>query len=103
MPLVDDLTVSDLHRAYFRYPIAGRPTARRLDVDHDVILLGVEAVVDPPDFRTNAGVPKLSQPRELISADDVAFGLDLHEGDGSVLLHHEIRESVAHVAEVLAQ
>jgi len=44
MPLIDDLMVSDLHRADFRYSIAQRPTARRLDVDHDVILLGIEAV-----------------------------------------------------------
>jgi DNA polymerase-4 len=33
MPLVDDLMVADLHRADFGYPIAGRPTACRLDVD----------------------------------------------------------------------
>jgi hypothetical protein len=48
VPLVDNLMIADLDRADFGYPIAGRPTARRLDVDHDVILLGIEAVVDPP-------------------------------------------------------
>jgi hypothetical protein len=51
MPLVDDLMVADLHRADFGYPIAGRPTARRLDVDHDVILLGIEPIIDPADLR----------------------------------------------------
>src|SRR5450755_4010343 len=51
MPLVDDLVVADLDRADFGYPIAGRPTARRLDVDHDVILFGIEAEIDPADFR----------------------------------------------------
>src|SRR3954470_24021004 len=101
---LDDLSDRELmdNRADFRYPIARQPTAGRLDVDHDVILLGVEAVIDPADFRTDAGVPELSQPRELIAADNVAFGLDFHEGDGAVLLQHEIRESVAHLAEVLA-
>ena len=102
MPFVDDLMVANLYRADFRYPIARRPTAGRLDVDHDVILFGVEAVIDPADFRTDAGVTELFQPRELIAADNVAFGLDLHEGDGAVLLQHEIGKSVAHVAEVLA-
>ena len=102
MPFVDDLMVANFNRADFRYPIARSPAAGRLDVDHDVILLGVEAVIDPADFRTDAGFAELSQPRELIAADDVAFGLYLHEGDGPVFLQHEIRESVAHVAEVLA-
>ena len=95
--------VADLDRADFGYPIAGRPTARRLDVDHDVVLLGIEAVVDPADLRADAGVSELPQPSELVAADHVALGLDLHEGDGAVLLQHEIREAVAHVAEVLAQ
>jgi hypothetical protein len=45
----------------------------------------------------------LPQPSELVAADHVAFGLNLHEGDGTVLLQHEIREPVAHVAVVLAQ
>src|SRR6202035_2275431 len=103
MPLVDDLVVADLHRADFGYPIAGRPTARRLDVDHDVVLLGIKSVVDPADLRVDSGVSELPQPSELVAADHIALGLDLHEGDGAVLLQHEIREPVAHVAEVLAQ
>jgi hypothetical protein len=51
MPLVDDLMVADLDRTDFGYPIAGRPTARRLDVDHDIVLLGIESVIDPADLR----------------------------------------------------
>ena len=85
MPLVDDLMVADLYRANFRYPIARRPTARRLDVDHDLILFRIEAVIDPAGFRANASVSRLSQACELIPADDVAFGFDLHERDGAVL------------------
>jgi hypothetical protein len=103
MPLVDDLMVADLHRADFGYPIAGRPTARRLDVDHDVVLLRIEPIIDPADLRANAGASELPQPSELVAADHVALGLDLHEGDGAVFLQHEIREPVAHVAEVPAQ
>ena len=61
MPLVDDLMVANLHRADFSYPIARRPTARRL--------ARVEAVIDPADFCTDADVPKVRQPRELIAAD----------------------------------
>src|ERR1700680_3079209 len=49
MPLVDDLVVADLHRADFGYPIAGRPTARCLDVDHDVVLLRIEPIIDPAE------------------------------------------------------
>jgi hypothetical protein len=45
MLLVDDLVVANLNRADFGYPIAGRPTAHRLDVDHNVVLLGIEAQV----------------------------------------------------------
>src|SRR6266700_4729219 len=90
MPLVDDLVVADLDRADFGYPIAGRPTARCLDVDHDVVLLGIEAVVDPADLRADSGVSELPQPSELVAADHVALGLDLHKGDGTVLLQQEI-------------
>src|ERR1700730_11888538 len=103
MPLVDDLMVADLHRADFGYPIAGRPTARRLDVDHDVVLLRIEPIVDPADLRADARASELPQPSELVAADHVALGFDLHEGDRAILLQHEIREAVAHVAEVLAQ
>ena len=56
MPLVDDLMVANLYRANFRYSIARRPCTRRLDVYHDVILLGANAVSDPADLRTDAGV-----------------------------------------------
>ena len=79
MPFVDDLMVANFNRADFRYPIPRRPTGGRLHVDHDIILLGVEAVIDPADFRTDAGVPKLFQPRELIASDNVALGFNLHE------------------------
>src|SRR6478672_8726410 len=58
-PFIDDLMVADLHRADFGYPIAGRPTARRLDVDNDVILLRVEPVIDPADLRNDADASKL--------------------------------------------
>src|SRR3954468_23345500 len=103
MPLVDDPMVADLHRADFGYPIAGRPTACRLDVDHDVVLLRIEPVVDPADLRADAGASELPQPSELVAADHVALGLDLHEGDGAVLFQHEIRKPVARVAEVLTE
>src|SRR5712671_780358 len=103
MPIVDDLMVADLHRADFGYPIAGRPTTRRLDVDHDVVLLGIEPIIDPADLRADAGASDLPQPSELVAADHVALRLSLHEGDGAVFLQHEIREPVAHVAEVPAQ
>src|SRR5882757_886939 len=64
MPFIEDLMVADLHRADFGYPIAGRPTARRLDVDHDVVLLGIESVVDPHDLRADSGVSELPQPSQ---------------------------------------
>src|ERR1700731_2579528 len=69
MPLVDDLMVADLDRPDFGYPIAGRPTARRLDVDHDVVLLGIEPIIDPTDLRADAGASELPQPRERVAGD----------------------------------
>src|SRR5258708_34693602 len=76
MPLVDDLVVADLDHADFGYPIAGRPTARRLDVDHDVVLLRIEPEIDPADLRADADASKLPQPSELVAAAHPALGFE---------------------------
>src|SRR5882757_9172696 len=103
MPFFDNFVVADLDRADFGYPVARRPATRGLDVDHDVVLLRIEPIIDPADLRADAGASDLPQPSELVAADHVALRLYLHEGDGAVFLQHEIREPVAHVAEVPAQ
>ena len=70
------------------------PAARRLDVDHDVVLLRIEAVIDPADLGDGCRrLPSWRKPGQLVAADDVAFGLDLHEGDVAVLHQHQIRET----------
>jgi hypothetical protein len=78
------------------------PAARRLYVNYDVVLLRIEAVIDPADLGTDAGASELPQPGELIAPDDVALGLDFHKRDRAVLFQHEVRKSVAHVAEITA-
>src|SRR3954471_18163345 len=50
MPFVDDAVIANLHRTDLGDAIAVRPGAGRLDIDHHVILRGVETVIDPADL-----------------------------------------------------
>src|SRR6185369_3272298 len=67
MPLVDDLVVADLDRSYFGYPIARSPTACGLDIDYDIVLLGIEAIVDPTGGSVD--VKTAGQAQETLSDD----------------------------------
>src|SRR3954470_5432994 len=55
MPLVDDTVIAKLHRADLGDAIAIRPGAGRLDIDHHVVLLGVETIINPTDLGDDAG------------------------------------------------
>ena len=102
MPFFDDFVVADFHRANFRDAIPGRPAAGSFDIDDDIILLGVKAVVDFADLSWNASVHELPQPRELITPYRIAFRFDLHKRDRTVFREHQIGKAVAHGEEIFA-
>src|SRR3954464_931314 len=61
MPLVDDAVIANLHRTDLGDAIAVRPGAGRLDIDHHVILRGVETVIDPADLGHDASGAELAE------------------------------------------
>src|SRR3954452_24911904 len=71
MPLVDDTVIANLHRADLGDAIAIRPGAGRLDIDHHVVLLGVETIIHPTDLGDDAGCAELAEAGQLVAADHV--------------------------------
>src|SRR4051812_12299255 len=102
MPLVNDTVIANLHRADLGDAIAIRPGARRLDVDHHVVLLGIETIIHPTDLGHDPGGAELAEAGQLVAADHVPPRPDLPEGRFAVLHQHQVRETVARPAEVVA-
>lgn len=101
MPFVDDAVIANLHRTDLGDAIAVRPGAGRLDIDHHVILRGVETVIDPADLGHDASGAELAEAGQLVTANHIPFRLDLHEGRLPVLHQHQVGETVSHPAEVV--
>ena len=55
MPFLDYFMIADSNGANLRDAIAGSPPARGFDVDDNVVLVRIEAVVDAPDLGRDAG------------------------------------------------
>jgi hypothetical protein len=96
------MMIADFDRADFGNTIRGGPAAGGLDVNDDIILLRIEAVIHAADLGLDPRVTKLTQARQLIASDDVAFGLDFQKGDLTVLRQHQVGKPVAHAPKILA-
>lgn len=101
VPLVDHLVIANTNRTDLGNAVAVRPSTCRFNIDDDVVLFGIEREIDTRDMCGNAHIGELAETGELIAPDHIAFGLYFSEGDGALMLDHEIGETVAHGAVIV--